>query len=82
MTVENLMESIVAALPETSRGGSKTIREVCLLFSLYDGGWSTLAGGHPSVHIGEWGGDFQGEGETAEAALAACLEAVKTGQRS
>jgi hypothetical protein len=75
MSVESLMGSIVSALPDTSRSGHKTIREVCLSFD--QDRWYALAGGHPAVHIGEWGGDFEGEGETAEIALTACLESIR-----
>lgn len=75
--IESLMEAIREALPETSRWGRKTIREVCLSF---DGDhWSVLAGGHPSVHIGEWGGDFNAWGNTAIDALNICLRHVKRG---
>lgn len=48
------------------------IREVCLTLNS-DGTWTVLAGGHPHVHIGEYGGDFDGSGATPEIALAACM---------
>ena len=80
MTVESLMESITTALPETSRSGRKTIREVCLTYDQEE--WHAIGGGHPSVHIGEWGGDYEGDGTTAEAALMACLNSIKLGERS
>lgn len=80
MPIESLMEIIASALSETSRRGGKTVREVCLTYDQKD--WIAIAGGHPAVHIGEWGGDYEGEGETAEAALMALLNNVKTARRS
>jgi len=77
VTVESLMEDVANALPNVSRQRGSSIREVCLT-RYEDGSWSVLAGGHPAVHLGEWGGDFEGHGETAEAALAACLQDIKS----
>lgn len=74
--VEHL-QRLQSALPEKSRMGRKTIREVCLTLN-EDGTWRVLAGGHPSVHIGEWGGDFDGDGQSAEDAIAACLKDIKS----
>jgi hypothetical protein len=76
VSVESLMEDLANVLPVVSRRkGGSTIREVCLT-RYDDGSWSVMAGGHPAVHIGEWGGDFDGSGATAEAALADCLNNV------
>ncbi len=77
MSVERLLQELLWALPEQSRLGRKTVREVCL--TVDDGGnWKVLAGGHPSVHIGEWGGDFEGDGRTAEAAIDSCMKDIKS----
>jgi hypothetical protein len=67
---------LAAALPELSRYGLPTIREACLTYR-EDGTWEVLAGGHSHVSLGEWGGDYQGHGSTAEEALAACLKAIE-----
>jgi len=70
------MEDLANVLPVVSRRqGGSTIREVCLT-RYEDGSWTALAGGHSAVHIGEYGGEFEGHGETAEAALADCLKNV------
>lgn len=71
-----LMCMIADALPDISRQGRKTIREVSLCY-LGEGEWQVLAGGHPAVAIGEWGGDFNSWGVTAEDALEICLRSVK-----
>jgi len=75
VSVESLMEDLANVLPVVSRRVGSTIREVCLT-RYEDGSWSVMAGGHPAVHLGEWGGDFEGRGATAEAALADCLNNV------
>lgn len=77
MSIEQRLQDILSALPEKCRMGRKTIREVCLTLD-GSGSWSVLAGGHPSVHIGEWGGDFQGDGHSAEDAIANCLKDIKS----
>jgi hypothetical protein len=74
--LDRLMEDIASALPESASHGRQTVREVCLTY-YGDGRWTAIAGGHPSVHIGEWGGDFEGSGDTAEDALVACLKNIK-----
>lgn len=77
MSIEQGLRDLISALPESSRLSRKTVREVCL--TLYDDGtWEALAGGHSAVHIGEWGGDFKGDGNTAEEAIAACIEDIKS----
>jgi len=76
VSVESLMEDLANVLPVVSRKqGGSTIREVCLT-RYEDGSWSVMAGGHAAVHLGEWGGDFEGHGATAEAALADCLKNI------
>jgi hypothetical protein len=76
MSIQHLMEDIIAALPVESKWlRCKTIREVCLTYSNEE--WSVMAGGHPAVNLGEWNGDFQGEGETAEEALINCLHRIR-----
>lgn len=77
MYIKSLMEEIAAALPHTSCQGRKTLREVCLTFNYIRNHWDVIAGGHPAVHIGEYGGDFQGEGDTAEEALIDCLHKIR-----
>ncbi|TFW56249.1 hypothetical protein CT676_35925 [Bradyrhizobium sp. MOS001] len=79
MSIDRLMEAIATALPETTRRGRRTVREVCLTYDQES--WRAIAGGHPAVHIGEWGGDFKGEGETAEAALTALMNGIKSAGR-
>lgn len=69
---EELM-TLAAALPD--KPGKRAVREVCLTLC-EDGTWGVMAGGHPAVHIGEWGGDFQGDGATPEEAIAACLASI------
>ena len=76
--IEALMITIAETLPHNSKCGRPTIREISLTLD-QRGKWEVMAGGHPAVHIGEWGGDFSGCGETAEAALASCLKAIKVG---
>ena len=76
MSIEHRLQDLISALPEHNRLGRKTVREVCLTLSC--GVWTVLAGGHNAVHIGEWGGDFQGEGSSAEDAIAACMADVKS----
>ena len=77
MSIEQRLQDLLWALPENSRLGRKTVREVCL--TIDDSGvWRVLAGGHPSVHIGEWGGDFNGEGNSAEDAIASCLTDIRS----
>lgn len=71
-----LMRMIADALPDISRQGQKTIREVSLCY-LRDGEWQVLAGGHYAVALGEWGGDFSSWGVTAEDALEICLRSIK-----
>ena len=75
MDIEALMRMIADALPATSRRGGKTIREVCLTFDGTE--WQVMAGGHPAVHIGEWGGDYYSWGVTAEDALTICLRSIR-----
>jgi hypothetical protein len=79
VSIEAMMENIVSALPEMSRTRHATVREVCLTYDQER--WYAIAGGHPAVHIGEWGGDFEADGETAEEALAALLKSIKSGAR-
>lgn len=81
MIIEELMQDIATALPGKSRQDRATVREVCLTFDQDSGAWRVIAGGHPSVHIGEWGGDFEGEGETAETALKACMDNIQRAAR-
>lgn len=77
MSIERRLQDLLSALPENSRMGRKTVKEVCL--TLDDSGhWSALAGGHPSVHIGEWGGDFKGDAHSAEDAIAVCIDDIKS----
>jgi hypothetical protein len=60
--IEQAMVNLANALPETSRAlRSKTKREVSLTFY------------HYAVALGEWGGDFDGEGNTPKAAIDKCL---------
>jgi len=69
-----LLEDLQKRLPDVCFGrDARCVREVCLTRH-DDGSWRALAGGHSHVHIGEWGGDYSGEGDTAEQAIAACLE--------
>ncbi len=76
--IEELMKELAAALPEMTSATwpQHTIRDVALHL-YHDGSWLAMAGGHPAVDLGEWCGDFYARGETAEAALAACLENIK-----
>ena len=74
------MQEIARSLPENSRHGRKTIREVCITLDDDTGIWRVLAGGHNAVHIGEWGGDFEGEGQTPEEAFTACLKCIQGGK--
>ncbi len=75
--IEKLMEELAAALPDIAPDGlDYTIRDVALHRD-HDGSWFAMAGGHPAVDLGEWCGDFYAHGETADAALAACLENIK-----
>jgi len=77
MSIEQRLQDLLSALPEQSRLGRKTVREVCL--TLDDNGlWQVLAGGHSSVHIGEWGGDYSGAGQSAEDAIASCILDIKS----
>ncbi len=71
-----LLKNIAAALPEITSRGNKTIREACLTLH-EDGSWSVMAGGHLAVHIGEWGGDFSGEGNTSENAIENCMKNIQ-----
>lgn len=77
MSIEQRLQDLLSALPENSRLGRKTVREVCLTLD-DDGSWRVLAGGHSAVHIGEWGGDFSGDGSSAEDAIANCLADIKS----
>lgn len=77
MSVEQNLRALLSALPENSRMGRKTVKEVCLTLD-DEGTWRVLAGGHSAVHIGEWGGDFQGEGPSPEHAIADCLKDIKS----
>lgn len=81
MSIVQLMEEIASALPERTRRGSQTIREVCLTLD-DDGTWSVLAGSHSAVHIGEWGGDFSADGNTPEEALTACAKSIAADGRT
>ncbi len=76
MTIDRMIEDLASLLPAMTTRGTKTVREVCLL-RYEGGGWNVKAGGHRSVHIGEWGGDFQGDGDTAEAAIADCAKNIR-----
>jgi len=77
MSIEQSLQNLISALPENSLLGRKTVREACLTLNSC-GTWTALAGGHYAVHIGEWGGDFQGEGQSAEDAIAACREDINS----
>jgi hypothetical protein len=70
------MKAIAAMLPSRSpKSGRATVRDVCL--ELWgDGSWSCMAGGHPMVTLAEYGGDYGGEGATAEAALNDCARRI------
>lgn len=76
MSVEQLMEEIKSALPEKTLSGREMIRDVCLTLNR-EGNWQALAGGRPWIHIGEYGGDYAGDGTTAEEALTALLKAIR-----
>jgi hypothetical protein len=69
MSIASQLAELVAALP------AGAVREACLTLN-EDCTWTALAGGHRAVHIGEWGGDFDGEGVTPEDAIAACKAAI------
>lgn len=77
MSLEQRLQDLLAELPEMSRFGRRTVREVCLNLD-GDGFWRVLAGGHPSVDLGEWGGDFSGGGQSAEDAIADCLRDINS----
>lgn len=77
--IEYQLEALAAALPEKSRRGKDTVREVGLV-RYDDGTWRAMAGGHPSVSIGEWGGDFTHDAESAEDAIAGCLLRIQNSQ--
>ena len=75
MAIDTRMAELAASLPEQSGRGRRTIREICL--TRYDDGtWRVMAGGHSSVHIGEWGGDFSADGTTAYEAIANCEQQI------
>ncbi len=75
--IEKLMKDIAAALPHLSPGGHDYTRRDVALHCYEDGSWLAMAGGHPAVDLGEWCGDFYARADTADAALAACLENIK-----
>lgn len=77
MSISDELAALAAAIPDRS---PQTVREVCLTLN-QDGTWTVLAGGHPAVHIGEWGGDFHAEGATPEEAVAACRKAMTFGRK-
>lgn len=68
MDIAETMTKIAVALPDRPRGLARMVRDVCLTVD-ENGLWTALAGGHPSVHIGEFGGEYEGWGHTAEEAL-------------
>lgn len=78
MDIASRMKAISESLPERKGYVRGYPRDVCLTYDAFREvpSWSVLAGGHPAVHVGEWGGDFQGEGATAEEALTACENAI------
>jgi hypothetical protein len=78
--IEDLITEIAVMLPPISRRGMNTIREVSITY-FPDGTWQVMAGGHPAVAIGEWGGDFSSDGNSAEEALLNCKQSIIEGKR-
>lgn len=80
MSLELELQSLVACLPPLDRTGRRTVREACVTLN-EDGSWSVLAGGHYAVHIGEWGGDFDGDGGSITEAIAACRTSIANSRK-
>lgn len=76
--VASLMRQVIIALPETNRRGNPTVREVSLGYNGSE--WQVMAGGHSAVAMGEYGGDFNCWGTTAEDALNICLRHIAKAQ--
>lgn len=74
--IASRMRAIADALPSKSEFKRGPMRDVCLTLDS-DGTWSVMAGGHPAVHIGEWGGDYSGSALTPEGALAIIEDILK-----
>ena len=77
MTIDQMMADIALALPDKRRSSAATVHEVSIT-RYEDGSWHAMAGGHPSVSIGEYGGDYDSDGHTPEDALSNLMAQIKS----